>query len=603
MSGCTRRDLLRWAAASPLYALAARAAPASQLTAASFAQAPGRVVPAPGTRGAALRLERAWDGPLCRARVINDGATAAGVAEVVLFDVAHGLPADTGLYGEGFQMLSQTGGTLGAPEDIGNYTDARHYRMPEPAGARVVHGLLTLSPPGGAHVLIGFTSARRFDGLVRVRPGSLEVVVDTEGRALGPGEAWDLEELTFRTGEDRAALLDALAERLAGNHPPLRFPAPPSGWCSWYCFGPRVTAQQVLDNLEVIAKQVPGLRYIQVDDGYQPAMGDWLDTGAAFGGDVQGVLAAIRKRGFEPAIWVAPFIAEQGSKLFREHPEWFVQDADGAPLRSDRVTFGGWRRGPWYAVDGTHPGAQAHLERVFRTMREQWGVTYFKLDANFWGAIHGGRFHDPRATRIEAYRRGMQSVRRGAGGAFVLGCNHPMWGSLGLVHGSRSSNDIKRDWKRFTTIARQNLSRNWQNGRLWWNDPDAVVLTGDLGVEEYRFHATSIFASGGMILAGDDLTRIAPDRLEMLRKLQPPTGRAARFDDATLRVGTVELPDARAVCLLNWDDAPRTLSFRLAGPHRVRELWTGEDRGRHAGGAVEVGMPPRAGRVLVCSPA
>jgi alpha-galactosidase len=332
-------------------------------------------------------------------------------------------------------------------------------------------------------------------------------------------------------------------------------------------------------------------------------MGDWLDTGAAFGGDVQGVLAAIRKRGFEPAIWVAPFIAEQGSKLFREHPEWFVQDADGAPLRSDRVTFGGWRRGPWYAVDGTHPGAQAHLEHVFRTMRDQWGVTYFKLDANFWGAIHGGRFHDPRATRIEAYRRGMQSVRRGAGGAFVLGCNHPMWGSLGLVHGSRSSNDIKRDWKRFTTIARQNLSRNWQNGRLWWNDPDAVVLTGDLGVEEYRFHATSIFASGGMILAGDDLTRMAPERLEMLRKLQPPTGRAARFDDVSLRVGTVELPDARAVCLLNWDDAPRTLSFRLAGPHRVRELWTGEDRGRHAGGAVEVGMPPRAGRVLVCSPA
>ena len=44
-------------------------------------------------------------------------------------------------------------------------------------------------------------------------------------------------------------------------------------------------------------------------------------------------------------------------------------------------------------------------------MRHDWGCTYFKLDANFWGAIHGGHFHDPAATRIEAYRRaGMTTV-------------------------------------------------------------------------------------------------------------------------------------------------------------------------------------------------
>ena len=81
-------------------------------------------------------------------------------------------------------------------------------------------------------------------------------------------------------------------------------------------------------------------------------------------------------------------------------------------------------------------------------MREEWGCTYFKLDANFWGAMHGGRFHDPRATRIEAYRRGMQAILRGAGDGFILGCNHPIWPSFGLIHGSRSSNDIKRTWDR-----------------------------------------------------------------------------------------------------------------------------------------------------------
>jgi len=351
----------------------------------------------------------------------------------------------------------------------------------------------------------------------------------------------------------------------------------------------------------VIAKTVPGLRYIQIDDGYQPAMGDWLDTGPAFGGDVQSVLRAIRERGFEPAIWVAPFVAESGSRLFREHPDWFVRDPEGGPLRADKVTFGGWRRGPWYAVDGTHPEAQRHLETVFRVMRRDWGCAYFKLDANFWGAIHGGRFHDPRATRIEAYRRGMQAVLRGAGDAFVLGCNHPIWPSLGLIHGSRSSNDIKRTWARISGTARQNLLRNWQNGRLWWNDPDAVVLTGELPENEFLFHATAIYATGGMLLSGDDLTQIPPARMSLLQRLQPPTGVSARFADDSLRVGEMRLPGRRIYCLLNWDDSEQRLFFRLDARQKVHDLLSDADLGTLDRGEHSQLLPPRSGRVLVCA--
>lgn len=601
-----RRDLLRLGALSTLAGAVprrARAVPSPRgLDLAAIQRAPGRVVlaggaPAPDT----LKLVREWEGPFCRSRLSNTGSSAARVEQVVLFEAADGLPPDTRLYGEGFQMLSQTGGTRGEPRALGDYTDARHYRLPQPEGASVVYGMMTLSSAADVHHLTAFTSCRRFSGQFNVRDATLEGALDTEGLELRPGESWELEELTFRTGREPAALLDELAGRLARNHPPLSFPAPPSGWCSWYCFGPRVTGQQVLDNLDAIAKNVPGLKYVQIDDGYQPAMGDWLETGPAFGGDVRGVLRRIRERGFEPAIWVAPFIAEKGSHLFGSHPEWFVKDAAGAPLSADRVTFGGWRRGPWYAVDGTHPGAQEHLERVFRTLRQEWGCTYFKLDANFWGAIHGGRFHDPQATRVEAYRRGMEAVRRGAGDAFLLGCNHPIWASLGQVHGSRSSNDIKRSWSRVAGTARQNLLRNWQNGRLWWNDPDAVVLTGELSEDETRFHATAIYATGGMLLSGDDLTHIPPDRLAMLRKLQPPTRVAARFADDSLRVGTIRLGDRRIACLLNWDDVPQSLSFPLPRPHRVVDLWSDEDRGRHDG-VVATTLPARSGTVLVCDP-
>jgi alpha-galactosidase len=525
------------------------------------------------------------------------------VKEAVLFDIPHGLAPQTGLYGEGFQMLSQTGGTIGQPVDYSQYTDAKHYRMPVPADARAFYGMMVLSPPKGESQLLAFTSCRRFNGQFYLRDAALQVVVDTEGLELKPGETWELEEFTFMTGAEREQLLDKLAVRLMVNHPPLRFSSPPTGWCSWYCFGPRVTAQQVLDNLDFIARRAPQLKYIQIDDGYQPAMGDWLETGAAFGGNVQGVLKQIRQRGFEPAIWVAPFIAEENSNLFKQHSDWFVKDAEGKPLRSDLVTFGGWRHGPWYVLDGTHAETQKHLELIFRTMRREWGVTYFKLDANFWGAMHGGHLHDPRATRIEAYRRGMSAILRGAGDGFILGCNHPIWPSLGLVHGSRSSNDIKRNWERFKSTARQNLSRNWQNGRLWWNDPDAVVLMGDLPLNEFQFHATAIYASGGMLLSGDDLTKISDARLAMLRKLLPPTGVAARFEDDSLSVGIIAGREHRQcmVCLFNWGDEPQSISFKLPQACHVSEYWSGESFGRRVGVFVSREMPPRSARLLVCT--
>ena len=599
----TRRELLRAAAFAPLLGarvdMTAFPAPAGLSLDSVKGAARLRAVGNDGTAVAGLDANLTWTGGRCRASITNNTGRPVRIREIVLVDLEHGLPPGTALYGEGFQMLTQTGGTLGAPANLGNYTDPKHYRLPEPEGARVVYGLATFSENETAHHLLAFTSCRRFHGAIRVRPESLQLVIDCEGQTLDHRQTWELEEFSYAAGPSRDSLLDGLAKRLVASHPPLRFPAPPAGWCSWYCFGPRVTAQQVLDNLDVIAKQIPGLKYIQIDDGYQPAMGDWLETGAAFGGDVQSVLKQIRERGFEPAIWVAPFIAEAGSNLFKTHPDWFVTDRDGSPLRSDTVTFGGWRHGPWYALDGTHPDAQRHLTQLFRTMREAWGCTYFKLDANFWGAIHGGRFHDPRATRIEAYRRGMQAVLKGTRDAFVLGCNHPIWPSMGLIHGSRSSHDIKREWKRISDTARQNLMRNWQNGRLWWNDPDAIVLTGELPDNEFRFHATAIYATGGMILSGDDLTTISAPRLEMLRKLEPPTGIAATFADGGLQVGVADLNDRLAFCLLNWGETPRTLSFTLRGSHHVRELWTNEDLGRRDG-AVSVTVGARDGRVFVC---
>lgn len=546
-------------------------------------------------------LERQWNEGACTLKLRNGGQSAVRVGNVCVFRFAHGLSSETPMYAEGSQMLSQTAGSIGMPEDVGGYTDAKHYRLPTAEGAFTGYNLLHFDTPEAGSPLLAFTSCRRFGGKFQIGPERLDVVLDVDGLELGSGEAMELESFEVFEGRTLEEHYAALAAALRKAHPPIHGEKPPQGWCSWYCFGPSVTAEQVMANLEFIAREMPSLRYIQIDDGYQSAMGDWLDTGKAFGGDVRTVLQQIKARGFEPAIWVAPFIAEAGSQVFQQHPDWFMKGEDGKPLASNEVTFGGWRRGPWYALDGTNPEVQLHFENVFRTMREEWGVTYFKLDANFWGAMPQGRLYDKTATRIEAYRRGMEAVRRGAGDAFLLGCNHPLWPSLGLIHGSRSSNDISRRWRIFRQVARENLLRGWQNGTLWWNDPDVVLLTGDLSDDEFHFHVASIYASGGMLLAGDDLPQLSTARMGMLRKLSPPTGQAAVFG-SDLAEGRLRQRDRELVFLFNWTEQAESRVVETRGAARATDFWT-EENVEIPSGRLAVTLPLHGARILVLHPA
>ena len=148
----------------------------------------------------------------------------------------------------------------------------------------------------------------------------------------------------------------------------------------------------------------------------------------------------------------------------------------------------------------------------------------------------------------------------------------------------------------------QNLSRNWQNGRLWWNDPDAVVLTGNLPEEEFRFHATAIYASGGMMLSGDDLhedsARSPGDAEQATAAHRSRGGVRGRFPAR----GRGALTGRTLVCLFNWGEAPQTISFRLPEPSHVRDYWTGEDLGKRRDLFTAKDMAPHSARLLECLP-
>lgn len=197
----------------------------------TISEARGFVTSVDGADVSKVELTRDWADGICRSKVTNHGRGAVAISEVVLFDLTLDFPASTPIYGEGFQMLSQTGGTLAEPKDLGSYTDAKHYRMPMPDGAAQFYGAMTIAGSGRQrHWLAAFTSCRRFSGLFRLRPpSSLQIVVDTEGLTLAPGASWELEELLVGPGETRDGLLASAGARIAKNHPPLKKLLPPTG--------------------------------------------------------------------------------------------------------------------------------------------------------------------------------------------------------------------------------------------------------------------------------------------------------------------------------------------------------------------------------------
>src|SRR5262245_30628090 len=121
----TRREILNLALASPLLAAMPNADQAQtekskSLDRQALVNAPSAVTPVGADDIKQVELVRQWRGPLCRARLINRGKTPARIKDVTLFDLKLDLPQTTKLYGEGFQMLSQTGGEAGRTVDMCN---------------------------------------------------------------------------------------------------------------------------------------------------------------------------------------------------------------------------------------------------------------------------------------------------------------------------------------------------------------------------------------------------------------------------------------------------------------------------------------------------
>jgi alpha-galactosidase len=234
-----------------------------------------------------------------------------------------------------------------------------------------------------------------------------------------------------------------------------------------------VTQADIEENLQAIDELGLPVDVVQIDDGYQAELGDWLQLSDRFP-SLAAIVGVIRRAGRRAGIWVAPFLVGERSELARAHPDWLV---DGARAGH------GWGGQRLFALDTTHPGAEGYLRGVFGTLREL-GVDYFKIDFVYAGAM-AGRRADPTVAGVEAYRHGLRLVRDAIGPeAFLLGCGAPILPSVGLVDAMRVGPDIAHHVEPLDgdlsqpsqrAAAQNSRWRAWQQGRFWTNDADCLV--------------------------------------------------------------------------------------------------------------------------------
>ena len=430
------------------------------------------------------------------------------------------------------------------------------------------------TPELASHGALGLTRGDRGLGLAfdQGEPGEARVQLSRDGlealsdwlpaRPLRPeGDTTRLRLCYQPAGDGLDALTQVFQPASPVDQERLGSEVAPAGWCSRYQSASGVSETDVIANLEFCASRFDRrfFRYIQLDDGFQKAAGDW-DVNERFPSGHRGLTDQIRAKGFKAGLWLAPFAVTERSGVPGAHPDWLLKRGDAPVVWDTRETWGG----KVYALDGAHPKVQQWLFDLARSAVRDWGYDYLKIDALHCATA--GDAHYGGLTHAEAYRHGLAAIRDGAGTeAFVLGCGAPLQHAVGYVNGMRIGGDVEASWGGVQAPARAAALRSFYHRATWLNDPDCLLVRPPLSATEAQVWSTLVALSGGITLFSDDLPKLAPERVALLERVLP----VARVVGRT--VGAALPPTQR-------DVAPAIVAgdsvYPVTGPWRLR---TGDD--------------------------
>lgn len=422
--------------------------------------------------------------------------------------------ADTNVYEHGWQSFSPTTTYRGGEPPHRPVTDRNrilNYREASHPGREGYfgEGILAVDDGTAVHVVAAddpFTTGVR----IRAERTGTSLTISSDG----PASTHTFERVDSEDPIQSA--LESWARSIAAAHgltPPRRAP---TGWCSWYHYFGSVGEDDIIENLRAIDDFELETDVVQLDDGYEAEIGDWLIQDPRFP-DLRGLVGRIRDHGRRAGLWLAPFCVGARSRLADEHPEWMLRHPHGGPMHAGY----NWEQ-DLFSLDLTHPGAASHVQGVFSTLCD-WGFDYFKLDFLASGAVSGQRHSG--ADPVTAYRTGLEVIRDAVGSdVHLLLCGAPILQSVGFADSVRVSPDtdtslLPADGDTCSPGQRNAIrsarGRQFMNGVFFINDPDCLIVRPD--VEDREGWADQVRSVGGAVVSSDRLRELDSWGLETTR--------------------------------------------------------------------------------------
>ena len=291
------------------------------------------------------------------------------------------------------------------------------------------------------------------------------------------------------------------------------------GYTSWYNYYQNINEEIILRDLDALDSR---FQLFQIDDGYETYVGDWLDVDPKkFPNGLEPIVKKIHEKGLKAGLWLAPFVAETESKLFKTRPELFKKDKHGKPLR----TGVGWSG--QYSLDIEKEEAVKYIKTCLKHYLDM-GFDFFKLD--FLYAINNGKNSYSRASISE---KGYQLLRDILGDKLILGCGAIPSSSIHHFDYIRVGMDLTLDYEGgfydkikpcyeypSTRNTLQNtIYRSFMGQRLFGNDPDVFLLRDDntsLSLEQRRSVTTINALFGDLLMCSDNIATYNEEQKKIL---------------------------------------------------------------------------------------
>ena len=393
---------------------------------------------------------------------------------------------------------------------LDRYGDATFYKYDK----RVLHGYDVFYVRGKSGAFIASLNASNAYLIIEVvrRTGAVTLIGDVRGAVLSAGDEFTVCDYIYSGDFDSG-------KRLLEKYFPRKNVKKIFGYTSWYNYYQDINERTILRDLDALDERFD---LFQIDDGYETFVGDWLDVDSEkFPSGLEGIVRRIHDKGLSAGIWLAPFVAEEKSRLFREKPDWFKKGPDGAPVKCGSNWSG------FFALDLKSPEVIEYISRCL-THYADMGFDFFKLDF-----LYAANLPDyDGETRSQAAERAYSFLRDVLKDKLILGCGATCINAAGKFDYLRVGPDVSLKFddvwymkfmhrERISTkVTLQNtIFRSFLNGHFFGNDPDVFLLRDDnisLSREQRRALITLNALFGSVMMTSDNLADYDAEKRELL---------------------------------------------------------------------------------------